>query len=409
MEQMKKMPLEGIRVVELATVVAAPTASRVLCAFGAEVIKVETKIGDEMRRAGEFEMVVCEDDKNPLFTIQNSGKRLTSIDLKNPDGKAAMLRLLETADVFLTNVRLPSLGRLGLDYETLHAAYPGLVYAHFSGFGPKGPDAAKPGFDSTAFWLRSGPMADWQAPGSFPFTPTYAFGDMATSSAFLSGILMALIGKKSTGMGTFVSTSLFASGIWCNAIGVVQTQFDRKDLNPDPLRPTDPFNQTYCCKDGRWIGVYCNEYVEDKEKLAKLYGIEEIIDDPRCATIETMQETGVIVDVIKRCNEIFRTRTAMEWRDYFSANNVACEVMMKSHEVSSDPQAIENGYMVPVEYPDADHTTVMMPNPPIWFSDYDRKEYQPTGTIGADTEEILTSMGYSPEEIQAMKDSGAVR
>lgn len=212
MEQKKKMPLEGIRVVELATVVAAPTASRVLCAFGAEVIKVETRIGDEMRRAGEFEMVVCEDDKNPLFTIQNSGKRLTSIDLKNPDGKAAMLRLLETADVFLTNVRLPSLGRLGLDYETLHAAYPGLVYAHFSGFGPKGPDAAKPGFDSTAFWLRSGPMADWQAPGSFPFTPTYAFGDMATSSAFLSGILMALIGKKSTGMGTFVSTSLFASG-----------------------------------------------------------------------------------------------------------------------------------------------------------------------------------------------------
>ena len=113
MEQTKKMPLEGIRVVELATVVAAPTASRVLCAFGAEVIKVETKIGDEMRRAGEFEMVVCEDDKNPLFTIQNSGKRLTSIDLKNPDGKAAFLKLLETADVFLTNVRLPSLGRLG--------------------------------------------------------------------------------------------------------------------------------------------------------------------------------------------------------------------------------------------------------------------------------------------------------
>lgn len=170
MEQMKKMPLEGIRVVELATVVAAPTASRVLCAFGAEVIKVETKIGDEMRRAGEFEMVVCEDDKNPLFTIQNSGKRLTSIDLKNPDGKAAFLKLLETADVFLTNVRLPSLGRLGLDYETLHKAYPGLVYAHFSGFGPKGPDAAKPGFDSTAFWLRSGrwPTGRCLAPSRLP-------------------------------------------------------------------------------------------------------------------------------------------------------------------------------------------------------------------------------------------------
>ena len=143
MEQMKKMPLEGIRVVELATVVAAPTASRVLCAFGAEVIKVETKIGDEMRRAGEFEMVVCEDDKNPLFTIQNSGKKLTAINLKTAAGKEALLRLLEDADVFLTNVRMPSLKRLGLDYDTLHKRFPGLIYAHFSGFGAKGPDAAK--------------------------------------------------------------------------------------------------------------------------------------------------------------------------------------------------------------------------------------------------------------------------
>ena len=299
MEQMKKMPLEGIRVVELATVVAAPTASRVLCAFGAEVIKVETKIGDEMRRAGEFEMVVCEDDKNPLFTIQNSGKRLTSIDLKNPDGKAAFLKLLETADVFLTNVRLPSLGRLGLDYETLHKAYPGLVYAHFSGFGPKGPDAAKPGFDSTAFWLRSGPMADWQVPGSFPFTPTYAFGDMATSSAFLSGILMALIGKKSTGMGTFVSTSLFASGIWCNAIGVVshQPQFGGERPN-DPLRPADPFCHFYECSDGKWIGVFDNEYRRELPKFANLFGMPEIADDPRAASLEALHETDFVVEIV---------------------------------------------------------------------------------------------------------------
>lgn len=405
----KKLPLEGVKVVEMGTVVAAPTTARVLCAYGAEVIKVETLDGDVMRLAGTHEFTPYEDDLNPLFTIHNSNKKFLSLNFKTPEGKKILMDLLKDADVFITNVREKSLLRNGLDYETLKAWNPGLIYAHFLGYGDKGPVASNPGFDISAFWLRSGPIADWQTQGSFPFLPTYAFGDMATSSSFLAGILMALYAKKETGLGTKVNTSLFASGIWCNAIGVVQTQFDRKDLNPDPLRPTDPFNQTYCCKDGRWIGVYCNEYVEDKEKLAKLYGIEEIIDDPRCATIETMQETGVIVDVIKRCNEIFRTRTAMEWRDYFSANNVACEVMMKSHEVSSDPQAIENGYMVPVEYPDADHTTVMMPNPPIWFSDYDRKEYQPTGTIGADTEEILTSMGHSPEEIQAMKDSGAVR
>ena len=150
----KMLPLEGIKVVELATVVAAPTAGRMLCAYGAEVIKVENLIGDDLRRAGEFERVVCEDYKNPIFTIQNSGKKLVALNLKSEEGKRAMLKLLEDADVFLSNVRAASLARLGLDYETLSAAYPGLIYAHFSGFGPKGPSAADPGFDSTAFWLH---------------------------------------------------------------------------------------------------------------------------------------------------------------------------------------------------------------------------------------------------------------
>ena len=107
----KMLPLEGIKVVELATVVAAPTAGRMLCAYGAEVIKVENLIGDDLRRAGEFERVVCEDYKNPIFTIQNSGKKLVALNLKSEEGKRAMLKLLEDADVFLSNVRAASLAR----------------------------------------------------------------------------------------------------------------------------------------------------------------------------------------------------------------------------------------------------------------------------------------------------------
>lgn len=101
---------------------------------------------------------------------------------------------------------------------------------------------------TSRLWLRAGAVADWQTKDSFPFVPTYAFGDMATSSVFLSGILMALYAKEKTGKGTKVMTSFFANGIWCNAIGVVQTQFERKHLNPNPLRPCDPFSQTYRCK-----------------------------------------------------------------------------------------------------------------------------------------------------------------
>lgn len=405
----KTLPLSGIKVVELATVVAAPTCARMLCAYGAEVIKVEALQGDVMRSGGVHEFVPYEDDLNPLFTIHNSNKKFLSLDLKKEKGKTILLDLLSHADVFITNIREQSLRRNGLDYETLKDMFPALIYAHFSGYGPKGPAAQNPGFDITAFWLRAGAVADWQTKDSFPFVPTYAFGDMATSSVFLSGILMALYAKEKTGKGTKVMTSLFANGIWCNAIGVVQTQFERKHLNPDPLRPCDPFSQTYRCKDGRWIGIYCNEYIKDKEIFAKLLGLEDIIDDPRYKDVETLQRTGSIVEITERCNRIFLTRTSKQWREYLSEHSISCEIMMESQEVSQDRQAIENRYMVPVEFPDKGHTTVMMPTPPLAFSRYACRTYKPTRGIGDNTEEILKEMGYSKEEIKALTEANVVR
>ena len=401
-----KLPLEGIRVVELATVVAAPTASRMLCAYGAEVIKVEALYGDELRRAGKAEMCPCEDDKNPLFTIANSNKKLTSINFKSSAGKDALLKLIGRADVFITNVREASLKRNGLDYDSLKEQFPGLIYAHFSGFGPKGPSAGNPGFDRTAFWLRSGPMADWQEKGSFPFIPTYGFGDISTSSVLLSGILMALIGRNSTGLGTKVETSLFASGIWCNAAGVVSTQFDRKHLNPDPLNPSDPFGTYYICADGKWLGMCVNEYRRDKEKLARLLGIEDILDDPRYADIDSLHESGVLPETVERISEIFLSHDSAYWRQLLSENSVSCEVMQCTCEVSSDPQAIENRYVEEVEY--ADGLKVMMPCPPIHFSSYGRRPYLPTGSIGNDTEQIFIELGYSREEIESMRENGAI-
>ncbi len=406
MEKNMNMPLAGVRVVELATVVAAPTTSRMLCAYGAEVVKVETLYGDEMRRAGKTELTPYEDYKNPLFTVHNSNKRLTSINFKDPEGKAALLKLIGEADVFITNVREASLRRSGLDYDTLRESFPQLIYAHFSGFGPKGPVASNPGFDSTGFWLRSGPMADWQVEGSFPFLPTYAFGDMATSSVLLSGILMALLGREKTGCGTKVETSLFASGIWCNSVGVVETQFERRHLNPDPFRPADPFDTTYKCADGKWIGVYVNEYKKDKAKLAKLLGMEDILEDPRYDDIATLAESGVIVEAVKRCNEIFLTRTSAEWRELLSANSVSCEVMQSTCDVSRDSQAIENHYVEELEF--ADGLKVMMPCPPVHFSEYTRRPYEPTGEIGKDTDAVFASLGYSGEEIARLREKGAI-
>ncbi len=407
MDKTNALPLSGVKVVELATVVAAPTAGRMLCAYGAEVIKVEGLTGDNHRRCGEFEMVVCEDYKNPLFTIQNSGKRLTSINLKSPEGLEAMYKLLSDADIFLTNVRMPSLVRLGLGWETLHEKFPGLVYGHFSGFGLKGKDSAKPGFDMTAFWLRNGPLADWQVPGSFPFTPTYAFGDMATSSVFFSGLLMGLIGKRSTGKGTLVSVSLEASGIWCNAIGVVSNQppFGGKRDN-DPMRPGDPFYHFYKCSDGKYIAVCDNEYKADLPKFAKLFDLPWLLEDEKYATLENLSKSNATADVVKAMNDILCTKPSHEWIAFLEANNVSCELMRSIEDVHRDCQAIDNEYVVPVEFKDG--LKVMMPCPPVKFSDYGMREYTPTGRLGEDTDEVFSELGYSAEEIEELRKNNTI-
>lgn len=404
----KKLPLEGVKVVEMGTVVAAPTTARVLCAYGAEVIKVETLDGDVMRLAGTHEFTPYEDDLNPLFTIHNSNKKFLSLNFKTPEGKKILMDLLKDADVFITNVREKSLLRNGLDYETLKAWNPGLIYAHFLGYGDKGPVASNPGFDISAFWLRSGPIADWQTQGSFPFLPTYAFGDMATSSSFLAGILMALYAKKETGLGTKVNTSLFASGIWCNAIGVVshQPQFGGERPN-DPLRPADPFCHFYECSDGKWIGVFDNEYRRELPKFANLFGMPEIADDPRAASLESLHETDFVVEIVTRLNAIFKTRPVAEWEAFLSENNVSCERMRTIRDVSTDEQAIANGYIQKVTF--KDDLEVMMPCPPMQFTEYAMRPYTSAGRLGADTDSIFRDLGYTDPEIAAMKASGAIR
>ena len=407
MENNMNMLLFGIKVVELSTVVAAPTTARMLCAYGAEVIKIETSYGDEERRSGSFQKVPYEDDRNPVFAIKNSNKRFVSINIKSEVGREAIMKLLSDADVFLTNVRGASLKRNGLDYETLKEKFPRLVYAHFTGYGPKGPDANDPGFDSTAFWLRSGGQNEWQVKGAYPFKPTYAFGDMATSSTFLAGILMALYGREKTGRGTKVETSLLASGIWCNATGIVATQFERKHLNPDPENRTDPLSEYYMCKDGRWIMVCENEYKRDKDKYFKVLGLDYLIGDPRVETIEALNESGMVKEVFEQFEKKFAEKTSKELRKMFIAENISCEIMCEMNEVARDPQAIENGYVEELEF--GGGMKVMMPSPPIFFSEYGRKPYDITGPLGRDTDEVFSELGYSREEIAEMKAEGVIK
>ena len=403
----KPMPLEGVKVLELATVVAAPTASRVLCSYGAEVIKIENLSGDDMRSAGNSEGVVCEDDKNPLFSLANSGKKLIAVNLKSPEGKELFERLLAWADVFITNVRAASLERLGIGYDAVAGRFPRLIYAHFGAYGPEGPDAALPGFDSTAFWLRSGPIADWMV-GPRPFTPTYAFGDMATSSAFVSGILMALLGRERTGRGTFVTTSLFASGIWCNAVAVIAAQSELRAA-PQPgaeYVPADPLSDAYLCSDGRWIGFYDNEYRRDREKFARILDFPQLAEDSRYESLEALRSSGAMAECVETLRRKFASRPSGYWQEYLSAENVACQTARTAADVSRDAQALENGYLSRVEF--AGGLEMLLPEPPVAFGAYSSRKSASAGRLGRDTDEVLGRFGYTAEETEALRAGGVV-
>ncbi len=403
----QNLPLSGLRVVELATIVAAPTVGRMMAAYGAEVIKVETLAGDGLRPFGKGHCLPTEDGNSPLFDLYNSGKKFISLNLKTEQGKEAFDRLLAGSDVFLTNVRWQGLKRMGLDYDSLKEKYPRLVYGHFSGFGLKGADADRPGYDMTAFWMRSGALQDWLLPDSFPMRPTFGFGDVATASAFLSGIMMALYARGNTGRGTMVSSSLLGGGIWCNSAYVLNAQepYNR----PYPMErydPWNPFGEWYQCSDGNWVAVFEKRYATDRFTYAKLFDFPELAEDPDLEDLTKMRQSGKLPMVTKRVSEAFLKKPSQEWLKILAEHDIPSELLRHFKDVCKDEQAWENGYFDRVEYPDG--AKVAMPAPPISFPEYERKPFKINRSIGEDTAEILTALGYTAVEIEEMRRDKAV-
>ncbi|NLU24049.1 MAG: CoA transferase [Clostridiales bacterium] len=405
MEQNTSLPLKGVRVLELSTVVAAPTVGRIMATYGADVIKVEPPNGDLLRPVGRGQYLPAEANNNPLFDLFNTGKKMVVLNLKKPAGMEAFHKLLAGSNVFISNIRAQSLTHLGLDYDTLKGKYPRLICAHFSGFGLKGPDVERPGFDSTAFWLRTGPSQDWLTPGAFPMRPAFAFGDLATASSFLSGILMALYARGNTGHGTLVETSLQGSGIWCSASAVLNSQYG-KGYPSHRNEPWDPFSDYYRCADGEWLAVMEKEYSRDKATLAKILDMPELITDPELLDLPTMRQYGRLQGLSRKMEALMRTKPCAYWEQLFDANDIPNERLRHYRDVCHDEQALANDCFDYVTYPDG--KTAAMPVPPIAFSDYARLPTAATTPMGQDTDTVLAQLGYTEPQIAALRDAGAI-
>jgi len=401
-------PLEGIKVIELGMYVAAPGVARLLGDWGAEVIKVESPKGDHCRGSGAQVRMPIKPDCNLTFSIANSGKKMVSLDLKTPEGMEAMEKLLAQADIFVTNTRYGGLTRLGLDYESLHQRQPHLICCYVNGYGFEGPEKDKAGFDLTSFWSKSGILNAMRDPGNVPRFPPPGIGDLATANVATAGILAALYQCTRTGEGMKVTTSLMATGIWSNYSHITAGQ-DRpegdtlKPLHtPEPYKDwKNPFYHIYKCKDERLFFLLGGSYSKLPLTLHAL-GLDDLVGDPRYKDHATMrQNSDVLYD---RMIEAFAQKNAKEWEEILGQLDISFEVLAENWEVSKDPQAWANGCLTHMHCPNG--STYVVPNTPVEFGGVERTQTQHAGTIGCDTREVLSSLGYGPEQIDDLLQRG---
>lgn len=403
-----KGPLSGIKVIELGTHVAVPSTARLMAEYGADVIKIETAGGDPWRYSGLTVNLPIDDFSCPVFTIQNNGKKLISLNLKTEHGREVLLKLLEDADVFCTSVRMNGLKKLGLDYDTLHEKFPRLIYAHLTGYGHRGPDAAAPGFDIASFWSRVGARVGWVEENTFPVRASGGYGDMVTGLLLFAGINVALIGRSQTNEGSFVSNSLFGTSIWVNAQSITCAQPPYDHHFPEDVdRPGSPMVYDYVCKDGEWLALVGIGYEKNFSRYCKVLGLEAEIDDPRCANEKTLQESDYTYELTNKVREIMKSKTSYEWEEIFRKADLVYSRLNHFEDVAKDTQAWANEYLQSVTWQNG--ITNAIPRPPLHIKGFEQRETVPLGRIGQDTDEVLSELGYSSNEINDMKTEGAVK
>jgi len=397
-------PLSGIKVVELAAFVAAPVTGRMLADLGAEVIKIEAPAGDGWRVTGiNYLPKRFSKDENPVFDIYNTGKKFISLNLKTPEGKEAIFKLLEEADVFLTNTRPAALKRLGLDYETLKERFPRLVYAIVLGYGEKGPEKDTPAFDTTAFWSRPGFLQDLSPKTSeyMPMNPPYGVGDTATGFLLLAEIATALFNRTRTGKGDIVRSTLYHNGIFCFGTMQIITQKPFGMVYPCRRQDIGVPSGSYECSDGEWI-YFTLAAPGALEKVCKITGLNHLLEDPGFAPEKRFENRDVYYPMFRNA---FLAKPSNYWTDLAKEVDLTLVKMGHFSDMSEDPQAWANGFVEHVQFRSGN--VDVMPASPIEMGTCTPPKTQPAPMPGADTAAVLAQLGYTDEQIQAMLASGA--
>lgn len=407
MEQHK--PLQGIKVVEQSIQVAASSCGRMMADWGADVIKVEnTKGGDTFRKWPLGIGAPADDDYDPIFDNLNSNKRAISLDLKSEAGRQVMYRLLADADVFLTNNRTEALERMGLDYATLKEKFPKLVMCQLEGYGSKGPDAGRPGYDSTAFWARSGFMlsqATYGDDGSgYPVYMPMGFGDATCALGLMAATVSAVLSARQTGRGDHVTTSLYGMAVWLANIMISGSQYGYSMSKK--RSESSPFGAPFKCADGRWFMPQIVNFNRDAPEYFKLLGCDDMIGDPRYAKRANFNKLEIVQPVMERFEKIYATKTAQEWRDLFVSKNMSCEILATYNDILTDEQALANDFIYTMEYPNGKSAKLV--RTPLRSSNAGLPPFERGPMLGEHTVSIMKDLGYCQEEIDQLLADGVV-
>jgi formyl-CoA transferase len=395
------LPLAGIRVLDISSFIAAPAAAAALGDWGADVIKIEPPGAGDPHRVSYTGAAYPKTHINTTWQLDGRNKRSIALDLKNPEARPVLEKLIARADVLITNFPTPVRERLRLRWEDVRPLNPRLIYSSLTGYGETGPEIATPGFDVTAFFSRSGILDACRREGQPPGVVLPAQGDRPTAMTIVATIMMGLYRRQLTGKGGWVGTSLYANGTWSaatvTAAALVGAQVEQR---PARDRPRNALTNQYVSKDGRWFSLVINRERRWPD-FCRAIGKPEFLDDPRFQ--ETTRRANAAA-MTQELDALFATQDWAYWRDLFVSIGVAAGPINRVADVLVDEQAEHAGLFVPTHNPQVPRTVAN----PLRFGFAVQPRAACAPELGEHSDEILRESGFSGAEIRALRKGGAV-
>jgi crotonobetainyl-CoA:carnitine CoA-transferase CaiB-like acyl-CoA transferase len=393
----------GLKVVDLASFIAGPSAAVILSDFGADVIKVEPPSGDFWRHGHQIPPQPQASDPYP-WHLANRNKRGITLDMKSPSALPVLERLVKWADVLIVNTPHPARKRLKLEYDDVVQWNRRLIYADVTGFGEKGPDANLPGFDITAYWARSGLLSMTRDAGAPPTWPVAGSGDNATAVGLYSAIVTALYRRERTGQGSYVTTSLLAEGVWSASVSIQAALSGAKFFGlHDRKNPANAALNVYRSADDTWFVLIVTP--DKLTAVANAIGRADLLTDPRFSEpaklMQNMPQLTAILD------EVFGAQPMAHWYEAFNSVHVPFGAVRGPQEVIDDPQLRMNEIVVPLEGAGGKLTSTV--SSPIQVHGVTKVPAKRAPSLGENNEEVLKELGFSASEISALLSNGAVR